>query len=1055
MDLSAIYSKTPKGLRARASLIGGLSSHLMKVLTHVDGSAKAENILLKFDNLTPQQLSADLTKLEHEGYIRLATVTANSDDGWALTANFTPMVVEEYQSEEELDATAKAQNEAQARIDAENKVKAQEARQLATEQKAKQEEDRQLAATLKAEKKAQKLRDKEKTKAEVKVKAQLELERKDEENRQKKRIAEEAAKAAEAARIIAEAEAKLKAQQEAARIAEQQAAERAAKLEEETRQKAEMKAREAAEQAEADAEAAAKEQARSEIERISREAEEAQRKADAETKAKLEAARTEALNLAQAEAEQIKLKAKAEAQALQAKIKATEAAEMQAIQAREQALAEAKAVEKALQEQNAEQAEKEKVHADIASVLRKAEEDRKNAAALAKAEKLEAKRKAKAEQDARVQAERKAKDEAKELIKEQAKQIKLAAQAEEKAKLEAAENSKREMARIAKEAELVREHAEQQLKQQSKHQSKQQSKNQAKQEIDALANNAEVAKTELKNNTENIGLKHSQTVQVAHAKLESEEQVNIGAKENARLEMERIGREADLARKKFTAEQHLEETNKSLPNKDLPILDDFDAAEAAEEAAFEAEERAEETKAKTHKVADSSTDKATQRAAEDAGRASIKDAARAEAEANASIQPKTKSLIPIRKVKQWLSAISKLMFIYVPALLLVLLVLAHFINLSTLIKPIEQLATDSLGEPVAIKKVHASLWPQPHLVLEDVAIGAVDNIKAIHVLPEVYSLFEDVKVAKSIVIDGLNIEEANFGKPLNWSNNLSTAKNLKVEQINLKNLTLAVRDLTLEPFDGKVTLTEIGALGAIELVSSNNALSVVITPLGGEYEIALKAANWALPFNQKIVFGTLNAKGLASANQINFSQIQAEMYGGNLSATASINWPNGTNQWVGAGDFRLENAFSEQLLNNFGSAVVIDGKLALNGSFSSKASNANQLAAASALSANFDVRQGGIEEIELARAVLTRGGQSLAGDTTNFDKLTGNIKINKGQYQFGKLVLSSPQLIASGYLNIAANQDVSGRLNADLAAQSRRLQANFGVSGRGKALKSN
>lgn len=1054
MDLSTVFSKTPKGLRARASLIGGLSAHLMKVLTHIDGSSKAETILLKIDNLSPQQLSADLKRLEQEGYIRLTTVTVNSDDGWALTTNFTPMVVEEYQSEEELEAIAKAQNEAQARLDAEQKVKEEAAQQLAAEQKAKQEQERQLAAAQKAEKKAQKLREKEKTKAEVKVKAQLDLEREEAQRREQKRIAEEAAKAAEAARIKAEAEAKLKAEQEAARIAAQQVAERAAKLEEEARQKAELRAREAAEQAEADAEAAAKEQARSEIERISREAEEAQRKAESEAKTKLEAEHIAAINLAkaeelarlqaaeqekaqaQAEAEKAKLQAKADAEALQTKIKATEEAEMLAIQAREQALAEAKAQEKALEEQQAAQAAKEKAHSDIANVLRKAEQDRKNAMALAKAQKLEAKRQAKAEQEARVQAERKAK----ELAKEQAKRLKLNAQAEEKSKLEAAENAKREQARIAKEAELARTQAEPQANQ-----------------VEQQAKQAETTRSEV----ENIGLEHSHTVQVAHAKFAAEEQAKIEAKENARLEMERISREADLVRQKSVTEQHIAETKQNLASKDFPILDDFDAAEAAEEAAFEAEERALQAKSQTHKVADittevaadKTTDKATQHAAEDAGRASIKDAARAEAEANASILPKN-SLIPIRKVKQWLSAISKLTFIYVPVLLLVLLILAHFINLSTLIKPIEQLASDSLGVPVAIKKVHASLWPQPHLVLENVAIGASDNIKAIHVLPAVSSLFDEVKVAKSLVIDGLNIEQANFGQPLQWASNLGNAKNVKVEQINIKNLMLTIRDLTLEPFDGKVALTETGALAAIELVSSNNALSVVIKPQNSEYEIVLKAANWVLPFNQKIVFGALNAKGVSSADQIKFSQIEGEIYGGKLTGQANIGWPDSGGQWSGAGDYKLENAYAEQLLSAFGSAVTIDGKLTLSGSFSSRASDANQLAGASLFSANFDVRQGSIEGIELARAVLTRGGQSLAGDTTNFDKLTGSVKVNKGQYQFGKLLLSSPQLNASGYLNIAANQDVSGRVNADIAAQSRRLQANFGVTGRGKDLKS-
>jgi hypothetical protein len=58
-------------------------------------------------------------------------------------------------------------------------------------------------------------------------------------------------------------------------------------------------------------------------------------------------------------------------------------------------------------------------------VLRKAEEDRKQAAAKLKAEKLEAKRLAKAEQEQRLLAERKLKDSAKELGKQQTKQQKF------------------------------------------------------------------------------------------------------------------------------------------------------------------------------------------------------------------------------------------------------------------------------------------------------------------------------------------------------------------------------------------------------------------------------------------------------------------------------------------------------------------------------------------------------------------------------------------------------------------------------------------------------
>ena len=79
-DLSVTYSKTPKGLRARAALIGGLSAKLMKVLSLIDGSSRAETILTKFDDISADKLLGAITKLEVEGYIRPTTQNFYDDD---------------------------------------------------------------------------------------------------------------------------------------------------------------------------------------------------------------------------------------------------------------------------------------------------------------------------------------------------------------------------------------------------------------------------------------------------------------------------------------------------------------------------------------------------------------------------------------------------------------------------------------------------------------------------------------------------------------------------------------------------------------------------------------------------------------------------------------------------------------------------------------------------------------------------------------------------------------------------------------------------------------
>ena len=132
----------------------------------------------------------------------------------------------------------------------------------------------------------------------------------------------------------------------------------------------------------------------------------------------------------------------------------------------------------------------------------------------------------------------------------------------------------------------------------------------------------------------------------------------------------------------------------------------------------------------------------------------------------------------------------------------------------------------------------------------------------------------------------------------------------------------------------------------------------------------------------------------------------------------------------------------------FNSAASIDGKLNLAGKFVCKSATAAGLTEASDITANFDMSYGSFNDIELTRAVLSRESQSLAGDSTHFDTLTGNVQIKNGLYQYRKLMLESPQFHARGQVDVMPNQDVSGKISANLAAQSRRLYANFSLTGK-------
>ena len=70
VDLSIIYSKTAKGLRARNVADAGLSTKQLKLLSLVDGKSKAEEILTQSNEFNEKELAGALKLLEMDGFIR-------------------------------------------------------------------------------------------------------------------------------------------------------------------------------------------------------------------------------------------------------------------------------------------------------------------------------------------------------------------------------------------------------------------------------------------------------------------------------------------------------------------------------------------------------------------------------------------------------------------------------------------------------------------------------------------------------------------------------------------------------------------------------------------------------------------------------------------------------------------------------------------------------------------------------------------------------------------------------------------------------------------------
>ncbi len=1002
MDANTIFVKTAKAGRIGMLWGGGLTSQSKRILSLVDGRLSVEQLLQLSEKLSKNELQKILLELEKDGYIhRMAQ--HETEPAWLHDVNNYSIAVEE--------------------IDAADLNFSDTAFSPVTTSKTKNPTPQPVVQPT-AEQSHAAVESTAKSTAEntatdeIAVKAKREAERK-----AKVEAAEKVRREAEVhAKRIAEAEAR--ARQEMERIAREKAeAVAKAHAEELARQKAETERKTQAE-AEARAHAAAEQKARLQAERISRE--QAQAIAKAQEAARLEAerkAKVEAEERARAEAE---LKAQAEA-AEQARL----AAEMRA---REEAEARARIeAERQAQEALAEKARQE------------AEEKARLEAERMARELAEAKAKAESEEQARQEAERKAQQAAEQAGLE-AERI-AREQAETQARLEAERQAQEALAEKARQEteEKTRLEAERMARELADAKAKAEAEEQARLEVERRAlEAAEQARLE----AERIAREQAETL----AKVEAERQAQEAlaekalqeAEEKARLESELMARELAEAKAKAGAEEQARLEVESRKTKaDLEeqtrINEERKALAVAAEQAMQRVENL--TRADVEAVHEE-----IKRATEQASEVQLKPEAAARATHIAELLSVPAFGHFMRK--PWLAKTMKVLPFAIPLALVLIVALVHVMNLGMLVKPIETVASDSVGEPVKVREVHAALFPQPRLVLTDVSVGSAADIKIgkVSIAADISLLFDEVKHVQSIELNTLTLNPAELDRQMQWVNHAAKADKLEIGQIILKNLSFNLPGFALDPIDGTLVRSTEGVLTSVELTNHERNLSLVLTPQSGGCALALNASLWKPPLLNPLELDEISATGVVSQGQASFSQIEAKAYGGTIRAQGVLNWSENLST---SGNFELVKVTLPRLLAAFGSGASVDGMLNAKAAFAANAFEASALMQGLEVNARFEVLNGKVNNVALSHAVMAGAAAKAqrGSDFTRFDTLTGSLQFKDGRYAYRQLALKTEQFQARGNLDIEQNKMVSGKINAELTSKTIRKQASFNVDG--------
>lgn len=372
------------------------------------------------------------------------------------------------------------------------------------------------------------------------------------------------------------------------------------------------------------------------------------------------------------------------------------------------------------------------------------------------------------------------------------------------------------------------------------------------------------------------------------------------------------------------------------------------------------------------------------------------------------------------------------LLVFFIGLLVLMLVVPLLVPTHTFLARLEQAATDKLGAPVKVRSLSLALLPTPRAHLKGIHIGGQDEItveKTTLVL-DITTLLAETKIISSIELDKPVVKKGVLPllEPLLAQKSQGPAP-VVVRQVKLHGAKLEWDSINVPEFDAGVLLGEANQLQQVRLDSVDGKLHIEVLPKAEGYSARLQAEGWVMPAGPALLFKRLEADIEYAGQRITVPRMDAQLYRGQLQASGALDLSQG---WNLDGKFATKDIELGDTTQLFTKAVKVSGRISGDGVFSAKAKDASALADALALDFKFNVRNGVLYGMDLAKAATLLVKQGTHGGETRFDEFSGVLKTRGKAMDLNHINVASGLLGASGNVKVTPEKKLAGRVEVEL-----------------------
>jgi len=374
------------------------------------------------------------------------------------------------------------------------------------------------------------------------------------------------------------------------------------------------------------------------------------------------------------------------------------------------------------------------------------------------------------------------------------------------------------------------------------------------------------------------------------------------------------------------------------------------------------------------------------------------------------------------------------------ALGLILVVLAaiatpFLVPISGFIPELSALASKKLGQPVTIAELRLEMLPSPRVAIHGLRIGTKDEITVgkAHIVPELLALLGGRKMVREIRAEHVRVQERAPAMLRTIPKSEPGGEALLIQRVVLRDVKFEHRAFKLPEFDANVELAADLSASFASFVTRDGTLRLSVEPEGpGKARLQLSASNWRFPLiAAPLLFESLEVQGRVDGSQLALQSVNGRLYGGSIAGSASLDW---SRQWRVEGKADLAGVALVPVQRALGKKNPrLSGRLGAKSTFSSTARAPAQLLDALVLNAPFEVADGAWQGVDLSKAAALPMGRIDPGGATRFQELAGRFGLRGRRIKLEDLCIRSPKLVAGGYIEVAPDQTLAGKLDLSVA----------------------